>query len=561
MRYVGKEMKKIFHIILLIIALITTSKATADDVGNAKCPIIKLEAERLPDMTVPRSGHSAFLANGEVTVVGGHTSGFVLTPTAEYFENGKWHQLQTVYTHDGGISIVMKSGLVLLAGGFKDNLGIGQSFEVELYYPATHQSKGFGCLDQKRVAGAAVELDSGRVMITGNWYTNDGIEIFDGKTTFSHVRDVTQSRYLPHLFRTSDGDVLIVAGYDNHGESIDTIVVDRLYGEPFCNELFDNWHPLHYDLAQHSDDSFIGDETKGEFRYLMPVENKDGQLAIIDVRDTIFTPLPTSAPIPMSSQWGDIKYITPVYADRQHQRGYIVGFDKTSRLYALCIDYARNPATLKLYHTDPLPEAGMLTIPVLTAEGNLMLTGGIGTEPNGNFSPKASVWLLRFNDDGSEATVSANGWLWGLLAAGLLLAFVVFFVLKHRKPQPQQESEEPSEAVTKGDEQLMQRICHLMDEKQLYLQQGLKVSDIASALGINSRYVSDCVKAVRGCSLTQFVNEYRVEHAKRLLLERPEMKISTVAIESGFTNDKAMTRYFKEQTGMTPTEWKNDNQA
>lgn len=539
----------------------TTSKATADDVGNAKCPIIKLEAERLPDMTVPRSGHSAFLANGEVTVVGGHTSGFVLTPTAEYFEDGKWHQLQTVYTHDGGISIVMKSGLVLLAGGFKDNLGIGQSFEVELYDPATHQSKGFGCLDQKRVAGAAVELDSGRVMITGNWYTNDGIEIFDGKTTLSHVRDVTQSRYLPHLFRTSDGDVLIVAGYDNHGESIDTIVVDRLYGEPFRNELFDNWHPLHYDLAQHSDDSFIGDETKGEFRYLMPVENKDGQLAIIDVRDTIFTPLPTSAPIPMNSQWGDIKYITPVYADRQHQRGYIVGFDKTSHLYALCIDYARNPATLKLYHTDPLPEAGMLTIPVLTAEGNLMLMGGIGTEPNGNFSPKASVWLLRFNDEGSEATASTNGWLWGLLAAGLLLAFVVFFVLKRRKPQPQQESEEPSEAVTKGDEQLMQRICHLMDEKQLYLQQGLKVSDIASALGINSRYVSDCVKAVRGCSLTQFVNEYRVEHAKRLLLERPEMKISTVAIESGFTNDKTMTRYFKEQTGMTPTEWKNDNQA
>ena len=541
--------------------MITTSKATADDVGNAKCPIIKLEAERLPDMTVPRSGHSAFLANGEVTVVGGHTSGFVLTPTAEYFEDGKWHQLQTVYTHDGGISIVMKSGQVLLAGGFKDNLGIGQSFEVELYDPATHQSKGFGCLDQKRVAGTAVELDSGRVMITGNWYTNDGIEIFDGKTTFSHVRDVTQSRYLPHLFRTSDGDVLIVAGYDNHGESIDTIVVDRLYGEPFHNELFDNWHPLHYDLAQHSDDSFIGDETKGEFRYLMPVENKDGQLAIIDVRDTIFTPLPTSAPIPMSSQWGDIKYITPVYADRQHQRGYIVGFDKTRHLYALCIDYAKNPATLKLYHTDPLPEAGMLTIPVLTAEGNLMLTGGIGTEPNGNFTPKASIWLLRFNDEGSEATASTNGWLWGLLAAGLLLAFIVFFVLKRRKPQPQQESEEPSEAVTKGDEQLMQRICHLMDEKQLYLQQGLKVSDIASALGINSRYVSDCVKAVRGCSLTQFVNEYRVEHAKRLLLERPEMKISTVAIESGFTNDKAMTRYFKEQTGMTPTEWKNDNQA
>lgn len=551
-------MRQSIHLVTLLAALLMSSTSAADGVEKANCPVVRVEAERLPDMNVPRSGHSALLLNGEVTVVGGHTSGFVLTPTIEYLEGGRWQQLQTVYTHDGGISIVMASGKVLLAGGFKDNLGIGQSFEVELYDPATHESKGFGCLDQKRVSGAAVELDSGRVMITGNWYTDDGIEMFDGKTSFSHVRNVSQSRYLPHVFRTSDGDAVIVAGYDERGNPLDTIVIDRLYGEPFRNELFDNWRPLHYDLAQHSDDSFIGDKTKGEFRYLMPVENEDGQLAIIDVRDTIFTPLPTSAPVPMQSQWGAIKYITPVYADRQHQRGYVVGFDDTNRLYALCIDYANNPATLKLYHTDPLPEAGMLTIPVLTAEGNLMLTGGVGTEPNGNFSPKASVWLLRFNDDGSEAAGGFNGWLWGVLAAVLLAAGVAVYVFRRRKPQP--EPEERLETVTKGDEQLMQRICQLMDEKQLYLQQGLKVSDIASALGINSRYVSDCVKAVKGCSLTQFVNEYRVEHAKRLLLECPEMKISTVAVESGFTNDKAMTRYFKEQSGMTPTEWKNENQ-
>ena len=551
-------MRQSIHLVALLAALLMCSTSAADGVEKANCPVVRVEAERLPDMNVPRSGHSALFLNGEVTVVGGHTSGFVLTPTIEYLEGGKWQQLQTVYTHDGGISIVMASGKVLLAGGFKDNLGIGQSFEVELYDPATHESKGFGCLDQKRVSGAAVELDSGRVMITGNWYTDDGIEMFDGKTSFSHVRNVSQSRYLPHVFRTSDGDAVIVAGYDERGNPLDTIVIDRLYGEPFRNELFENWRPLHYDLAQHSDDSFIGDKTKGGFRYLMPVENEDGQLAIIDVRDTIFTPLPTSAPVPMQSQWGAIKYITPVYADRQHQRGYVVGFDTTNRLYALCIDYANNPATLKLYHTDPLPEAGMLTIPVLTAEGNLMLTGGVGTEPNGNFSPKASVWLLRFNDDGSEAAGGFNGWLWGVLAAVLLAAGVAVYVFRRRKPQP--EPEERLETVTKGDEQLMQRICQLMDEKQLYLQQGLKVSDIASALGINSRYVSDCVKAVKGCSLTQLVNEYRVEHAKRLLLECPEMKISTVAVESGFTNDKAMTRYFKEQTGMTPTEWKNENQ-
>ena len=235
------------------------------------CPIVKVATERLPDLNIPRSGHTAFIANGEVTVVGGHTSGFVLTPTAEYFKDGEWHLLQTVYAHDGGFSVVLKSGKVLLAGGFKDNLGISQSFEVEMYDPVTHHFDGFGCLDQKRASATAIELDSGQVLITGNWYADDAMERFDGQATFSHVKAVRQPRYLPHLFRTSDGDIMVVAGYDNKGKPLDTLIVERMKGEPFHAPLFDIWHPLQYDLAIHSDDSFIGNDT-----YLMPVCNKDG---------------------------------------------------------------------------------------------------------------------------------------------------------------------------------------------------------------------------------------------------------------------------------------------
>ena len=102
----------------------------------------------------------------------------------------------------------------------------------------------------------------------------------------------------------------------------------------------------------------------------------------------------------------------------------------------------------------------------------------------------------------------------------------------------------------------MERICGLMEGQQFYLQQGLKVSDIASALGTNSRYISECVRAERGISFTQFVNEYRVAYAKRLLIEQPDKKMSAVAIDSGFSNDKALTRSFKDLTGLTPTEWK-----
>ena len=522
------------------------------------CPITKIEVERLPDMTIPRSGHSIFVVNGEVTVVGGHTSGFKLTPTAEYLKDNEWHQLPTVYSHDGGMSIVMKSGKVMLAGGFKDNLGISQSFEVELYDPMTHTCKGFGCLNQKRASAAAVELDHGQVLITGNWYADDEMELYDGKASFSHAKAVSQSRYLPHVLRTSCNDAMIVAGYDMHGEPLDTIVVDRLHGEAIRDTLFNTWRPLHYDLSQHSDDSFIGDEAQHFYRYLIPVENSKGQLAIVDVRDTVFSLLPTRCPIPMKSQWGAIKYMTPVYADRLNHRGYVLGFDETRRAYALCIDYAQIPAKLTLYYTDPLPkDAGMLSIPVLTKDGNLVLTGGIDDKrPNENFLPKASVWLLRFNGK-SRLESSLWPWLWVVLL--VLFLITAFFFLRHRKARRAGIEPETVDvpASVNVDTQLMQRITELMEEKQLFKVPDLKVSDIANELRTNARYVSDCIKISTSYSFTQYVNSYRIQHAKQIMRDFPDQKISTVFMDSGFTNETTFFRAFKAITGMTPKDWKS----
>lgn len=52
--------------------------------------MVKMEVQRLPDLNIPRAGHAVFVVNGELTVVGGHTSGFVPTATAEYYSGGEW---------------------------------------------------------------------------------------------------------------------------------------------------------------------------------------------------------------------------------------------------------------------------------------------------------------------------------------------------------------------------------------------------------------------------------------------------------------------------------------
>ena len=538
----------------ILLASTVQAKATVQ-AEQEGCPIIRIEVEHLPNLNIPRSGHSAFIANGEVTVVGGHTSGFVLTPTAEYFKDGEWHLIQTVYAHDGGFSVALKSGKVLLAGGFKDNLGISQSFEVEMYDPVTHHFDGFGCLDQKRASAAAIELDSGKVLITGNWYADDGMECFDGQTSFSHVKAIRQPRYLPHLFRTSYGDVLVVAGYDTKGKPIDSLIVERMKGEPFYAPLFETWRPLQYDLAVRSDDSYIGNDT-----YLMPVQDKNGQMAIAEVRDTLFSLLTIDHTVPMASQWGKIVYYTPVYADRQHQHGYVMGCDSTGRQYALCIDYARTPAQLTLFHTDPLTDGITITIPVMTSEGDLMLTGiKQVTKPNFNFYPTALVWLLRFNDNSNVASASGNhGWLW----AGLVLAVFVFIVIGialKKKPSP--ATEQTSESQQAIDDELMQRIITLMEEEKPYLNSDLKVSDLADRLSINSRNLSDCIRKTTNNSFANFINAYRIEYAKQLMREQPDIKISEVFLSSGFANETTFFRIFKAVTGMTPNEWKANEQV
>ena len=536
-----------------MLGLLPTSSVQAQEAvptEQAGCPIVRVEAERLPDLNIPRSGHSAFIANGEVTLVGGHTSGFVLTPTAEYFKDGKWHQLQTVYAHDGGFSVVLKSGKVLLAGGFKDNLGISQSHEVEMYDPTTHHFDGFGCLDQKRASAAAIELDSGKVLITGNWYADDGMECFDGQTSFSHVKAIRQPRYLPHLFHTSDGDVLVVGGYDTKGQPIDSLIVERMKGEPFHAPLFDTWRPLQYDLAVHSDESFIGDNT-----YLMPVQDKDGQMAIAEVRDTVFSLLATDQTIPMASQWGIISYYTPVYADSLHHRGYVMGCDSTGRQYALCIDYAKRPAQLTLYHTDPLTDGITITIPVMTDEGDLMLTGiKQVTKPNFNFYPSAQVWLLHLSTDDQATSSSGHDyWLWALLVlAGIAFIFMGIMLWKRRSSTFEPQSE-PQPVI---DDELMQRVVQLMEQEKPYLSSELKVSDLADSIGINSRTLSDCIRNSTGSTFANFINAYRIDHAKALMRQQPDMKISEVFLSSGFANETTFFRIFKAVTGMTPNEWK-----
>ena len=555
-----KRTRLFFMILSMLLATLTASAQTPEqtDTSALSCPFTKVEVERLPDMNITRAGHTLFYVNGELVVAGGHTKGFVPTPTAEYFKDGKWHLMQMVYNHDFGGSVVLKSGKVLLFGGCEQPIGIGQTFLAELYDPITHTFDGFNSMQHKRTWASGLELDSGRVVISGNWYHDDGIEVFDGQKRFSYIKATTINRSHPYILRTASDDAIIFGSFGSRGDTI-SLVADRLKGDTICMPFFDIWQPLA--IIQHRfAESFIGDEAKGLYSYLIPVKDSSGQIAIAKVENGQFSILPTACPIPMQCQWETIQYESPVIVDRQSGRAYLIGFsgdfrsapDKPHRWYFVCVDYAQavngKPAPLQLYYTEP--QTGVPDyIPVLDKDGNLLFAGGMFH--NSNFTPSAAAYLVRFKPQPETSSALCLWCLMTFVVVAVLFAYLIIYKKRRNKTQEVTNSQKP-EAYN----ELMDRITHLMEERKLFQRSDLKVSDVAAELSTNSRYVSDCIKLSKDMSFTQFVNACRVEYAMKQMRDFPDKKIVQVYMESGFSNETTFFRAFKAHAGLTPNEWK-----
>lgn len=538
----------------MLLTLQTAGAKPRSDSVNA-CPMVKIEAKQMPDLNIARAGHVLFYANDELTVAGGHTDGFVPSPTAEYLKEGEWHPLQMVYNHDNALAIVLRNGKVLLAGGSSEPIGIGQTFLSELYDPKSHTFDGFNSMQHKRTLASALELDSGQVVIAGNWYHQDGIEVFDSRLRrFHYLRNVNTSRATPIILQTAPDDALIFGNNSYRGDTLHTAYAYQLKGDSIHIPLFDTWHPLHTCRNV----SAIGKQ--GDYTYLFPVYNQEGQVAIATYQKGDFSLLSTSIPIPMKALNHVIEYNFNILVDQQSQRAYLLGcnqdFHKSPnnpiQYYILAIDYAQalkgKPAPLTLYYTQPITGA-IDAPPLLTPEGDIVMAGGF---LNGsNFTPSKSVWLIPFGTYEEKAETAKIPWAW-LIPLVLLFVGWFFFLFIFRE----KESKQPAANQDSGcNTLLIERIRELVENKKLFLNSELKITDIADTLGIHRNIVSDAINSQTGFSFNQYISNYRVEHAKSLLRQDPNKKLSSISAESGFANEQSFFRTFKAITGKTPKEW------
>lgn len=118
------------------------------------------------------------------------------------------------------------------------------------------------------------------------------------------------------------------------------------------------------------------------------------------------------------------------------------------------------------------------------------------------------------------------------------------------------ENSQETDPDTGEFQALMDRIVDQMETRQLFRTPGLKITDLATELGSNRTYVSNCINRMAGQSFSDYVNSYRIRYAQILMqMNDSGQTLSQIGTQAGFSGETSFFRNFKKITGQTPSEW------
>lgn len=128
-------------------------------------------------------------------------------------------------------------------------------------------------------------------------------------------------------------------------------------------------------------------------------------------------------------------------------------------------------------------------------------------------------------------------------------------------PQPLAEQPvepEPEELKLQQEAAFAERMYLLFEKEHVYLNPRLRLSELATLLGTNRTYLSQYFNQNCESTFCDFVNDYRIHHAK-LLLHSTDDTLETIAMNSGFNSLSTFRRSFVQREGMSPIEFRASN--
>lgn len=123
--------------------------------------------------------------------------------------------------------------------------------------------------------------------------------------------------------------------------------------------------------------------------------------------------------------------------------------------------------------------------------------------------------------------------------------------------------EKPVVVAVDHSQDVIERIRQGMEVQHLYLKHTLNIEEFAKQVGIHYREVSAIINKHFDTNFFEFVNSYRVNKAKEMLLD-PKFSDTTILeilLESGFNSKSSFHRFFKRYVGMSAADFRKQHHA
>lgn len=141
-----------------------------------------------------------------------------------------------------------------------------------------------------------------------------------------------------------------------------------------------------------------------------------------------------------------------------------------------------------------------------------------------------------------------------VIAAAIVSAGKTTVVIDNRVETPKSVVA-PSREHKRIYSQLNKQVC----ETQIYLNPDLTLSILARKTGIPARHLSGAINSVCQCNFSQWINGFRIERAKELLLSTL-LPVTEIMLKSGFTTKSNFNREFLRVSGVSPTLFRLEEQ-
>ena len=135
---------------------------------------------------------------------------------------------------------------------------------------------------------------------------------------------------------------------------------------------------------------------------------------------------------------------------------------------------------------------------------------------------------------------------------------LVFFISKRNRETIFQDIPKKygSKKISKEDANtLLKRLNSLMQEQELYKNSDVKLQNVAKQIHISTHKLSQLLNDNLGKSFNAYVNDYRIEEAKRILQEKQNLTLEAIGFEAGFSSKSSFYATFKKVVEQTPAEF------